>query len=158
MRDFFRGWQRKVGVATLVMACLFMAGWVSSLRKFHMVHVVQFPLGRQISQTIESTRGVIVFHQDVNPTVTTFDFYSIRTEEAARFLWECEPHGKWHWRICGVGDYDDLLSNGKNRRVYVVPYPSIVFPLALVSAYLLLSKPRPSNSKKIAEPTAKEGT
>src|SRR3954462_3489874 len=33
MREFFRGWRRKLGVATLVMACVFAAGWVRSL--FH---------------------------------------------------------------------------------------------------------------------------
>ena len=31
MRDFFRGWKRRAGVATLMMACLFAAGWVGSL-------------------------------------------------------------------------------------------------------------------------------
>lgn len=30
MHDFFNGWRRKVGVATLVMACVFTAGWVRS--------------------------------------------------------------------------------------------------------------------------------
>ena len=30
MREFFRGWRRKVGVLTLVMALGFMAGWVRS--------------------------------------------------------------------------------------------------------------------------------
>lgn len=31
MKDFFRGWRRKVGVCTLAMACVFAAGWVRSL-------------------------------------------------------------------------------------------------------------------------------
>ena len=30
MREFFRGWRRKIGVVTLVMACVFMMGWVRS--------------------------------------------------------------------------------------------------------------------------------
>ena len=30
MREFFRGWKRKLGVVSLVMACVFMAGWVRS--------------------------------------------------------------------------------------------------------------------------------
>ena len=40
----------------------------------------------------------------------------------------------------------------------VIPHLSIVIPLALLSAYLLLSKPDQSNQKKIPEHTAnKEG-
>lgn len=31
MMEFFRGWRRKVGVCTLVVACLATAGWVRSL-------------------------------------------------------------------------------------------------------------------------------
>jgi hypothetical protein len=30
MRDFFRGWRRKAGIATLVLACCFASIWVSS--------------------------------------------------------------------------------------------------------------------------------
>src|SRR5438105_3724804 len=30
MRDFFKGWRRKIGVLTLVMACVCMAAWVRS--------------------------------------------------------------------------------------------------------------------------------
>lgn len=31
MRDFFESWRRKVGCATLVMACVFAAGWLRSM-------------------------------------------------------------------------------------------------------------------------------
>ena len=31
MFEFFRGWKRKAGVATLVMACTLAAAWVRSL-------------------------------------------------------------------------------------------------------------------------------
>ena len=30
MRELFRGWRRKVGLATLVMACLLMGAWARS--------------------------------------------------------------------------------------------------------------------------------
>ena len=30
MREFFKPWRRKIGVVTLVMACVLMAGWVRS--------------------------------------------------------------------------------------------------------------------------------
>jgi hypothetical protein len=28
MKEFFKGWRRKLGVVTLLMACVFMAGWL----------------------------------------------------------------------------------------------------------------------------------
>ena len=31
MGDFFHGWRRKIGVVTLVMALVFVSGWVRSL-------------------------------------------------------------------------------------------------------------------------------
>ena len=31
MSSFFRGWRRKIGVVTLLMACVFMAGWTRSM-------------------------------------------------------------------------------------------------------------------------------
>ena len=32
MGEFFSGWRRKIGVVTLVTACVLMAGWIRSLR------------------------------------------------------------------------------------------------------------------------------
>jgi len=32
MGEFFKGWRRKTGVVTLVMACVFTGGWVRSYR------------------------------------------------------------------------------------------------------------------------------
>ena len=37
MDEFFRGWRRKIGVLTLVMACVFMVGWVRSEAMFDMI-------------------------------------------------------------------------------------------------------------------------
>lgn len=91
MREFFRGWRRKVGCVTLVMACVLTTGWVRSIGQSH---AVQFPLGRQIAQTIESTMGVIVFHQDVNPQVTTVICDSMRLPDSATFVWKSHPRGK----------------------------------------------------------------
>ena len=39
MRDFYRGWRRKVGIVTLVMACVFMGVWVRSLVYLDIVYV-----------------------------------------------------------------------------------------------------------------------
>ena len=43
------------------------------------------------------------------------------------------------------------------RIMWIIPYWTIVIPLTALSAYLLLSKPRKSNQKKIVEPISDEG-
>ena len=41
MGDFFHGWRRKVGLLTLVMACVFTAGWIRAdgiCDEIHIIH------------------------------------------------------------------------------------------------------------------------
>ena len=42
--------------------------------------------------------------------------------------------------------------------VWKVPYWSVVIPLTLLSAFLLLTKPHQSTPKKCTEPTTEEAT
>jgi hypothetical protein len=51
MHTFFHGWRRKAGVATLVMALAFTAGWV---RSFYLVDVVKFQSGKRIEDSLRS--------------------------------------------------------------------------------------------------------
>jgi hypothetical protein len=39
---FFKGWKRKIGVMTLLMACMLAAGW---LRSLHVYTKIEFPVG-----------------------------------------------------------------------------------------------------------------
>ena len=43
MREFFQGWRRKVGVVTLVMACVLTAGWVRSFLIRDILSINVFP-------------------------------------------------------------------------------------------------------------------
>jgi hypothetical protein len=42
MREFFRGWKRMVGLVTLMVACLFTAGWVRKCSYFSATGNVRF--------------------------------------------------------------------------------------------------------------------
>jgi hypothetical protein len=58
----------------------------------------------------------------------------------------CNPHGGRGWQWFGFGSVAStrrfpLLGNAL-LKVWMIPYCSIVAPLTLLSAYLLLSKPR----------------
>jgi hypothetical protein len=55
MLTFFHGWRRKMGVATLVMACVSMAGWV---RSFQSVDTFKLNAPRSIEEVV-SVRGRI---------------------------------------------------------------------------------------------------
>jgi len=50
MGEFFHGWRRRIGLVTLMVACVFTAGWVRSLGACDQIHCSVFP-----SETLQST-------------------------------------------------------------------------------------------------------
>ncbi len=104
MGEFFKGRKRKVGVVTLVMACLFMGGWVRSYSNCDSIRV-------SYNRCLASYEGVISMNQI-------------------------------HFSPCTYWSFSYLY---------------IVLPLTLLSAYLLLSKPRKSTQTKTAPPNQDEG-
>ena len=46
---------------------------------------------------------------------------------------------RWHWKWCGFGVYDWA---SEPVRAIEIPHWSVVLPLTVLSAYLLLIKPR----------------
>jgi hypothetical protein len=58
MRDLFRGWRRKVGCVTLVMALMLIAVWIRSFRGTDIVNLNSIP---NTSLTFISERSGIVF-------------------------------------------------------------------------------------------------
>ena len=167
MGEFFRGWRRKVGVATLLMACLFAAGWVRSQRivdciltghsgRVHYFSSDAFGIwwgsnwNRQILQSV-TTRllpefSYRSFEEPDPPSSPDFEFgtdhYTVRT-------------------FCGL--YFAVAKTEKDEFIieeestWIIPYWFIVIPLTLLSAFLLLSKPCKSTSKKIIELNVNEG-
>jgi hypothetical protein len=138
MREFLRGWKRKLGCMTLVIACAFAAPWIRSYSicdDFTLSKHGQFDslvsVDGQLFTTSGPYRGPDEFRR------TTRRAQPIQNLWAGRF--------EWQWRCCGFGS---ASSSTQNRTIYlkIIPYWSVVLPLTLMSAYLLLSKPRrPSN-------------
>ena len=51
MDEFFRGWRRKIGLVSLMMALSFMGGWIRSFRHADIVQciaTIKFPFRRQL--------------------------------------------------------------------------------------------------------------
>ena len=149
MGDFFKPWRRKIGCVTLLMACLFMAGWVRSISDTDFVH---FYCGNNSTALVLSSDRSVVwtkFHEERSHDEMSFPEWDTTRKKVCfdeRFEW------KWQWGGFSVGH-----CHSESSTVWVIPYWSITIPLMLLSAYLLPSKPRISNQKKLAELTENEG-
>ena len=156
MGEFFRGWKTRIGCITLMIGCVFMAGWV---RTFSQRDLVGIKFSSQSSVFVESAEQTIGFGMeranktpiwDIFPTWQTSPSSGVKPLDNNR-------HVKWslQWRDFGIGgnyqDYPDYLL----LEVHA-PYWLITIPLTALSAYLLLTKSRPSTLKKIVASTANE--
>ena len=170
MGKFFKTLRRKFGVLTLVIACLFMGGWV---RGFFLEDVWQPPTGKVNDK----------FHEDAVQHILRASHFGITWQRAeqmteGKFGWQpgwgtCSVSVaaqieekienrivggiKWRWRWCGFDFYESEIGDHRYSRRRI-PYWAIVVPLTLLSAWLLLSTPRQSPLRKIAEPNPNEGT
>jgi len=154
MGEFFRGWRRKIGMVTLLMACVVMGGW---LRSPHHCDSFNSRIGKLaiiwlISADVQIGVSIITSEDSViAPKSAGWITYMPETFEALfprqlGFVWRC--------RYCGFGK---SINQSGDVFVWVCPYWSIVIPLMLLSAYLLLTKPRKSTSVKVTEPITVEG-
>ena len=161
MREFFSGWRRKVGVVTLLVACVFMAGWVKSILA---IDIAVIPLGVYSAVTVFSEDQLFGVQYQFEPLglhrTTRLSWVSHATEHHISKNLFPDARLTWHYRLWGFGcaEYPDIRANGSRLIFWLIPYWSIVLPLTLVSAFLLLSKPKISNQKILDEPTANEGS
>jgi hypothetical protein len=148
MGRYFKPLRRKIGVITLVMACTFAAGWIRSLS------LVDYA-GWDCSFTgydLKSERGQLWF------------FYTTRTERRNwAYLLDSErisprintarlpflqSNLDWRWDWLGF-HFSSEVSPTVQHRYFIVPYWFIVVPLTVLSAWLILSKPRTKSEPSI---------
>lgn len=155
MRDFFRGWRRKVGCVTLLIALMFMIVWGRSY--FYEDHIwIAFSRERAIAVHTAVDRIAISGEwQEANgrQSVTAagatmietkfdaskcFDWVAVPTEHSADYDPWGVTHWYWSWGRFGYGEWDD---GTLGFRMLVVPYWILILPLSLLSGYLILWKP-----------------
>ncbi len=141
MPNYFKPWRRKIGVVTLVIACAFAAGWVRSDIYADNAYISDFLL-------MSLRGGLYCFYANEALPIQTIYFYSdsaspLRTTDPLR---HSDFRGAWNFKCFGFGY--GIVDNGGFCRV---PYWSIVIPLTLLSAHLLLSKPRVKSEKQTAD-------
>lgn len=75
MREFFRPLRRKLGAATLSLACVFMAGWIRSLTEYDAISLRSFDGARVLSGSgqlffVSAARGSAVVVWQLLPETT----------------------------------------------------------------------------------------
>ncbi|MDB5343510.1 MAG: hypothetical protein JWP89_1887 [Schlesneria sp.] len=163
MYRFFHGWRRKAGGITLVMACVMMAGWV---RSSVICEAFFLRTGKSSIDQFYSVRGQtwwIRLHEERGWLSHTrfyqsWTYAELRNCNLEDITWRCTfgcpkitlvdvpanvpEELTWRWKVgeFEVGEFPEKLIGQKSY--LIVPYWSITTPLALVSAYLILWKPR----------------
>ena len=131
MFDYFRGWKRKTGLVTLSLLCVLTVLWT---RTFHSEDVCGFKAGGRKHILTSSRQGV--------------DWLSIPKDAN----WKWFPHGIWlqtHGSDYAGNPPDSTMRSFQFERrpetgqlVVGAPYWSLMLPLTILSAWLLLSKRR----------------
>lgn len=155
MGDFFHGWRRKAGLTTLAMACLLAVAWMRS-RVYG--DFITFDRGDRTNQFLASFQGGIKWirssHESVvAPTIPPRFLFSIRfvaeSDESLQPIFAGQINTGWEWQWRGFGFVcGKAVVSGYIVSVWKVPYLSLVSPLTLLSAWLILIKPRPAKAAK----------
>ena len=160
MGEYFKAWRRKVGIVTLLIACALMAGWVRSEVNYC---VIRFN-GNHESFRIGSYDGMLGFIWVSFETVNEDPFLdwdygplSAILENGVYEPFRRQEGMDWRWEWAGFHFGGGTASQTATySESFYFPYWSIVVPLTLVSAYVLLSKQRKPPRKQSDEPAATE--
>ena len=136
MREFLRGWKRKIGCITLMMACVFAAGWIRSSHTADELWIGA--LGRQ--WCFISEMGYIHWHSYFVPPRYIGD--SVSSVPVSTAADRASFDRFWSNRLHNLAITTRYFIQG------TVPYWSVVIPLTALSTFLLLSKPRKSPQPK----------
>jgi hypothetical protein len=145
MHTFFHGWRRKAGVVTLVMALILMVAWVRSL----MICDTIVAPRRGTLQFVQSFVGTVRWGRhswpggvpDGVPLPSTMWMSSkLLDEQIAESFWKHRTI-EWRWNWAGF-DFAAGDSAGERVERWAIPYWSLVIPLTLLSACLILQKAR----------------
>ncbi|HEY4258843.1 MAG TPA: hypothetical protein VGM98_01730 [Schlesneria sp.] len=152
MREFFRGWRRKAGCVTLVVAMALTGIWITSRNRvwghrWYTKHSLLSILVREwgFDCQIWDMPDPELFNRDTIAVgwAHTIDSTPTRFEPFRRTgMLEPEWHRHWagfHWgQVTFLDAYPEHVTINK----LIVPHWATALPLTLLSAYLILWKPR----------------
>lgn len=147
MPAYFKPLRRKIGVFTLLIACIFMAGWV---RSSFCSDVINTSVWNTI-QSIRTTKAGLLWVSEEYPG-TMFGFCpQIQLGNAS--TWDFQGPWQLEWKSCGIkfgeGHFENIqagITFNVRAKYWIIPFWLIVIPLTLLSVWLLLSRPRAQKS------------
>ena len=163
MGSIFRGWKRRFGVVTLTLACAFMAGWVRSDVNEDWIRINIRSI--RANFYVNSANGGINVLRWTPYQVGPFVSWGVRPASKDRNPLTNrgvkKPYDLWHefhvkdrfdWAGFHFGSGKHLSWHGdRGIKIWFIPYWSIVVPLTLLSAFLLLIKPTVFSTKVVTE-------
>ncbi len=132
MGEFFRGWRRKAGLVTLAMALLLMAGW---LRSYVIQDVLSINENRTLRLIVSFNGHFNSFNGHLNWERLTPSVF-LPTSSMPVVRWRSFPFN------------NPAVWRNSRALLWTVPYWAFVLPLTLLSAWLILIKPRPAKAAK----------
>ena len=151
MGNFFKGWRRKAGLVLLVIALAIAGAWGRSL----MIRDELFVPRKDALQVVASSCGTVRWARATPRPFYFEDLTSMRSyskgfaDDRERFEnQDADHYWSWctvEWRWGGIGfDFGAGRdsSTGMQLERWAIPYWSLVSPLPMLSAYLILWKPR----------------
>jgi len=157
MGDYFSPWRRKIGVVTLLMACMFAAGWVRSMIVSDTFHLISGMHTQEFLYSDPQFLSWVTFESNdpaaLRPAL--FGHHSQPNHRPFTYWENNDVEWQVHWLGFGAGRFKVPLRSGL-RKGWFISYSLITIPLTLISLWLLLSKPRKTNPNKITEPNPVE--
>ena len=162
MPNYFKPWRRKLGVVTLLMACVFTGGWVRSLvvkDKLNFHDFIDVPYGSlPFDRMVTIPNSIVLVTCHIN---TVFQTVQIPTPNES----QVPSSDASELEVDGNGDLQKVNPTFERREIasihsvplIEIPFSAIVIPLTLLSTYLFLTNPRTSTPTKTTEPIATEG-
>jgi len=159
MSEFFRGWRRKMGVAVLVIAVILVGGWV---RSGTYSDSIQLRGGERTRFDLDSENGFLFFSW-----ITSEHAHSMRICPYFLTLYCPDPEAFYLFYLDDTVTHRlGWLAAGRRERLvnernpdhtieWWISYFSLILPLTLLAAYLLLSAP--PRQRKMAGPPAVNG-
>ena len=147
MREFFRGWRRKVGLVTLILAAAISTAWCRSLMVRDQFNQVSGSTMRQLISEGGSVCWSTCGHFD--------DFLDSAMPESgwlSQPATDSNPTGSWDlspWQFNFAGFKFSQGKIGRSQSIsWAVPYWSLACLLTLLAAYLILWKPKPKEPRR----------
>lgn len=156
MGEFFKGWRRKIGVATLTIALLSAGAWIRSLT----VQDALIRLNQNDTHIVISMDGRIAWSR----------CWPIVQPRPSRWMYRHDKNPGYedstegldvHWNFSGPGfvycahsDKEGTPPHTLESEVWQIPYWSLAIPFAALSAWLLLGKSRQATLQPAAESTS----